>query len=110
MVGDLLILGAGGSSREIAGTVHDINRIEHRWNLLGFLDDDPAKLGAVVDDLPVLGPLSAAQSHEALIVVGIARSRHPGMRRRIVPDLGVPPERYATIVHPSASISPHATI
>ena len=62
---DLIILGAGGTSREIADTVGDINRIERRWNLLGFLDDDAAKHGKTVGGLPVLGSIDCAKQYAA---------------------------------------------
>ena len=59
---DLIILGAGGSSREILGAVEDINRQAPGWRVLGFLDDDPALQGKSVDGLPVLGPMAAPQA------------------------------------------------
>ena len=48
MIRELLIIGAGGTSREIAGVVDDINRRESHWNLLGFLDDDPARVALAI--------------------------------------------------------------
>lgn len=52
----LLIAGAGQVGRRIA------QRIQERqgdWQLVGFLDDDPAKVGQHIADAPVLGPLDA---------------------------------------------------
>jgi sugar O-acyltransferase (sialic acid O-acetyltransferase NeuD family) len=48
-----------------ADTVGDINRIERRWNLLGFLDDDAAKHGKTVGGLPVLGSIDCAKQYAA---------------------------------------------
>jgi sugar O-acyltransferase (sialic acid O-acetyltransferase NeuD family) len=107
---DLIILGAGGSSREILGAVEDINRLEPRWRVLGFLDDNPALQGKSVDGLPLLGPLAAAKEHPAQLIVGIASWRKPGARREVVLRLGLPRERYATVIHPSASINSRVTI
>jgi|ERR1022692_135114 sugar O-acyltransferase (sialic acid O-acetyltransferase NeuD family) len=107
---DLIILGSGGSSREILGAVEDINRQTPRWRVLGFLDDNPALQGKSVDDVPVLGPLASAKEHTAQLIVGVASWRRPGARREIVARLGLPRERYATVIHPSASISPRVTI
>jgi len=108
---DLIIVGAGGSSREIAGVVADINHFQDRWNLLGFLDDDPSKMGSVVDGLPVLGTIeSATQYPQASFVVGVASYKDPSTRKKIVEKLRLPIERFATIVHPSASISAYASI
>jgi sugar O-acyltransferase (sialic acid O-acetyltransferase NeuD family) len=58
-----------------------------------------------VSGLPVLGPLSAAHDHpDAAVVVCIANPRNPGVRGLVTRRLGLPADRYATIVHPSASV------
>ena len=106
MATDLIIGGAGGSSREIAGAVVEINRVKETWNLLGFLDDDSKKTGALIDGLRVLGPLESAKEYpEVRFVVGIASYKVPSTRKKIVERLGLPDQRFATIVHPSASLS-----
>jgi sugar O-acyltransferase (sialic acid O-acetyltransferase NeuD family) len=110
MVRKLIILGAGGTSREIAGAVRDVNQRQLQWDLLGYLDDDPALHGAQIDGLPVLGPIEAARCSEAQIIIGVARAKDRGIRRGIVERLALPRERYATIIHPSASVSPYAKI
>ena len=108
---DLIIIGAGGSSREIAGAVADVNRLQPRWNVRGFLDDDATKHGTLVDGLPVLGAIEAAVRYpEARFVIGIASYKNPATRRRIAASLQLPAERFATIVHPSASVSDHARL
>jgi sugar O-acyltransferase (sialic acid O-acetyltransferase NeuD family) len=107
---DLVILGAGGMSREIADAVRDINCVEPRWNLLGFLDDDPAKHAKIVAGLPVLGPIDCATQHAARCIIGVATVGDSSRRRGIVERLALPRERFATIIHPSATISRSATI
>jgi sugar O-acyltransferase (sialic acid O-acetyltransferase NeuD family) len=103
---DLIVIGAGGSSREIADAIRDINRPRPEWKLLGYLDDDPAKAGCMVDHLPVLGTIvSACQFPAARFVVGVASYQDPATRRRVVERLGLPPQRFATLIHPSASVS-----
>ena len=54
----LLIVGAGQLGQEIAG---QIQRHGESWQLVGFLDDDPAKVGHQVAGVPVLAPLSALE-------------------------------------------------
>ena len=59
---DIIIVGAGGFGCEIAGLVEGINRKEHQWNILGFIDDTIASgteifhgyrvLGSIVDWIP----------------------------------------------------------
>lgn len=107
----LLILGAGGTSREIAGAVEDLNRVEPRWDLIGFLDDDTAKHGSTINGVAVLGPIDAVGEYgSCLLICGIASYSNPLARRRVIERLQLAPERFATIVHPSASISPYARI
>lgn len=108
---DLVVVGAGGASRDVAWAVEGINAIQPRWNLLGFLDDDPAKQGAVIHGYPVLGPISAAADYPASrLIVGIASYRNRRARREVVERLGCAPERFATIIAASASISRHARL
>jgi sugar O-acyltransferase (sialic acid O-acetyltransferase NeuD family) len=107
MITKLLILGAGGTSRDLAGVIHDINQSKRRWKLLGFLDDDAAKQGTRIDGLPVLGPIDAARDFEkAQFIIGIARWPAASLRPKIAGRLALPRQRYATIVHPSATVYP----
>lgn len=103
----LLIIGAGGLSRETLAAVTAANLIRPQWTMLGFVDDNPALHGQVVDGQPVLGPSDLVADHpEASVVLTIASPRSLGTRKRIVRRLGLDPRRYATIVHPAASLAP----
>ena len=53
----VLIAGAGEHGLSIG---HDLARASPRVEVVGFVDDDPAKLGAFLGGVPVLGPLSEA--------------------------------------------------
>ena len=37
---NLIIVAAGGCGREVLQWAKDINRIENRWNIKGFIDDN----------------------------------------------------------------------
>lgn len=107
----LLIIGAGGFGREAVEVVRAINSVSHRWDLLGFLDDDAALQGHELAGVPVLG--TAGQLSEFPDTRAIVSTGHPGnyfTRKRIVQRLGVPVERYATLVHPSATVPSSATL
>lgn len=111
MTEDLIIIGAGGASREIAWVVEEINARGERWRLLGFLDDDAGKQGQAVLGYPVLGPVAAAAGYpDARLIVGVASYKNRGVRRKIVERLNVAAERFATVVAPTASVSRHASI
>jgi sugar O-acyltransferase (sialic acid O-acetyltransferase NeuD family) len=101
----LLIVGAGGCGRETAEAVRAVNDRRATWELLGFLDDGPAVQGTAVDGVPVVGPVDAIGDHpDASLIVTIGNPDNFTTRRTIVSRLGLPPDRYATIVHPAASI------
>jgi sugar O-acyltransferase (sialic acid O-acetyltransferase NeuD family) len=107
----LLILGAGGFGREAAEAVRAVNAERPTWDLLGFLDDDPAARGRELDGVPVLGPLSNLERYAgAMLVVSVGRPDNYFARRRIVQRLGLPAARYATVVHPAAVVPPVASV
>jgi sugar O-acyltransferase (sialic acid O-acetyltransferase NeuD family) len=111
MMEDLVIVGAGGFSRQIAELVEDLNQVTPRWNLLGFLDDDPALSGSQVIGYPVLGQLNAAADYpSARFVIGIANHRNPDIRKTVSARLALEIQRYATLAHPSASVSSRAEV
>ena len=103
---ELVVVGAGGFGRETVEAVRSVNAAGGRWRLAGYLDDEPAIHGKVIDGVPVLGSTEELGSMpDVSVVVCTARSEDYASRPRIVETLSLPPERYATIIHPSASVS-----
>ena len=54
---DIVIVGAGGFAREVAGLIADIADADGSVRAVGFLSDDPAAHGTQVGDLRVIGGL-----------------------------------------------------
>jgi sugar O-acyltransferase (sialic acid O-acetyltransferase NeuD family) len=107
----LILVGAGGFARETVELVRAINREAPEWELLGLLDDDPQMHEREVLGVPILGPCAAAADRpEAFVVACVASPQDPLRRIRLVGRLGLPLERYATLVHPRAVIPGSATI
>ncbi len=52
---DLVIWGAGGVGRQVTQIVEDLNAVKVTWNLLGYLDDDAAKVDENIAGVRVLG-------------------------------------------------------
>jgi sugar O-acyltransferase (sialic acid O-acetyltransferase NeuD family) len=103
---ELVVVGAGGFGRETVEAVRALNACGAGWRLLGYLDDDPALAGTIIDGTPVLGGITELKSlPAALVVVCTGRPDNYASRPRIVQALDLPAERYATIVHPTASVS-----
>src|SRR5262249_19959611 len=77
-----------------------------QWTPLGFLDDNPERHGGLVDGLPVLGAVEALADHpDAAVVLCTGSTRDQASRKRLADRLGLPPERYATVVHAPASLA-----
>ena len=111
MVQRLIILGTGGSAYDVLDIVEAINRVAPRWDVVGFLDDArPA--GSRHLDLPVLGRLADAPGlgDEHLFINAIGSDTSFRRRPEIIAGTGLPVERFATLVHPAASISSRATL
>ncbi|MEU1055514.1 NeuD/PglB/VioB family sugar acetyltransferase [Streptomyces sp. NPDC005876] len=99
---ELVIVGAGGFARETAQAAIATGG----FTLLGHLDDDPALHGTEVDGVPVLGDCGLVHRMPgARVVICVGNVRDYAARARLVRRLGLPEERYATVVHPTASLS-----
>jgi sugar O-acyltransferase (sialic acid O-acetyltransferase NeuD family) len=109
--GDLVVVGAGGFGRETVEAVHAMNSSGASWQLLGYLDDDPALKGEHVDGMPVLGGIAEARNlPDASFVVCTGRPDNYVSRPRLVDRLDLPPDRYATIIHPTVAVSASSRI
>jgi sugar O-acyltransferase (sialic acid O-acetyltransferase NeuD family) len=111
----LVILGTGGNALDVLDVVTAINERAPLWDLIGVLDDATA-IGSNALGLWTFGELSdagALSAHggplaDALFVNAIGSSRSHVRRAEIVQSTGLPIERFATLVHPGASVSVRA--
>lgn len=107
----LVIVGSGGLARETVELVRAINAVGATWKLLGYLDDDPQKHGRRFAEFAVLGGTEALRDMgDAMVVLCVGSSRDNGSRRRLVERLQIPPERYATLVHPRATLADSVSV
>jgi sugar O-acyltransferase (sialic acid O-acetyltransferase NeuD family) len=108
---DLLVVGAGGFARETVEAVRAINAEYPTWNLLGLLDDNPDRWGKLVGGVPVVGPIEHVHREPwAQVVLTTGRPDLYVSRPLIAARLGLPDKRYATIVHPTATVGTTCTI
>ena len=111
MIKDLLILGAAGDSHNISDIVVSINERKETWNLLGFLDDDTEKQGLLINGFPVLGPLTDFKEYPDCYFTGTFGTVKRNLnKKQVIKRLGIPHERYASLIHPRATVSPSAKI
>jgi sugar O-acyltransferase (sialic acid O-acetyltransferase NeuD family) len=92
---ELLLIAASGLAREVLAAV----RASGRSDVIGILDDDAGKTGAIVDGVRILGPASDALNYPGAGVVVCVGS---GTGRARIVDrlaaLGLSNHRYATVV------------
>jgi len=81
----------------------EVNDADGRWDRIVLLDDDPAKQGQTILDVPVIGPFAALAEHrpgdEAVNLVARSTKGRDGAREKIE-SFGIP---LASLVHPSVN-------
>jgi sugar O-acyltransferase (sialic acid O-acetyltransferase NeuD family) len=106
----IVIYGASGFGREVAWLIENINARSRRYEILGFIDDNPGKCGQQVNQFPVLGGQSwfGGCKEEVEFACAIGSSK---IRRKLLEELGKYKHvRPATLIDPSACVAPSAQI
>jgi sugar O-acyltransferase (sialic acid O-acetyltransferase NeuD family) len=107
----LVILGTGGSAYDVLDIIDAQNRLAPSWQVAGFLDDQRAP-GSSHLGFPILGKVADAPrlpGHYRFInVIGSDRSYQ--QRPDILRSTGLAVERFATLIHPQASVSSRAQL
>jgi sugar O-acyltransferase (sialic acid O-acetyltransferase NeuD family) len=115
----LILLGYGGNVVDVIDMVDDLNDAAgssgRRYEVLGFLDPRDELQGQERNGLPVLGRLPDAGRYveryaDVRFTTWIGRSDTYHLRPERIASLGVPHERFETIVHPTTYVSRRATI
>ncbi len=79
---DLVVYGVGGMGRELMWQLSEGSE----FNVLGFVDDDPAKQGTVINNFPVVGNTGWLLGRKEKIGVAVALG-NPVLRRNVVERL-----------------------
>lgn len=107
----LILFPFNGNAREAASTVEEINTLSPAWEILGFVDDDPAKTGQRLGRYSVIGGREKLREHgEAYVLAVPGRPENYRQRRKIIDSLGIPATRFATVIHPRAQIGIDCTV
>src|SRR5262245_25455301 len=101
----VVIVGAGGHGQVVADMIAAGDDV---LQLAGFLDDDPALVGAEVGGVPVIGTLESIGRVAADAFV-VAIGSNPE-RARISQQLQSAGRLLVTVRHPHSSISENSTI
>lgn len=107
----LVILGASGTANDLVDWLPRLAAAGTAYQCLGLLDDDPVKQRSGFAGLPVLGPLAAATRWpQARFVDALGGPGSYLRRAEIVARTGLGDDRFDTLVHPLASVSPRARL
>lgn len=102
----IIIVGAGGFGRELLQWIKDINAVKPTWEIAGFIDDDIHALDGVETDGKIIGTIKDWQP-KADEVFALAMGS-PALKRKIVGLLKSKGAKFATVIHPTALLSPFA--
>lgn len=106
----LVILGTGGSAYDVLDIVEAINAIKPTWHVAGFLDD-ARPTGSRHLGLTILGGLRDAGTLAGHLFVNVIGSDSSYRKRpEFLASTGLAAERFATLVHPGASVSARARL
>jgi len=101
---DLLIFPCNGNALEA------LDCLGTAFRCVGFVDDTPAKQGTTVAGIPVLSRSALTERPQAQVLAVPGSPASFRVRRELIEGLRVPEQRFARVVHPTARVSPHATI
>lgn len=104
----LIIVGASGFGREIVQWIEDINKIEPTWEILGYIDDNVNAIDGIKDDYKIIGRIQDwIPSEDEYFVCAVA---FPKVKKAVVEILQEKGAKFATIIHPTATINKYAEI
>lgn len=102
----MIIVGAGGFGKELLQWIKDVNAVKPTWEILGFIDDNLHALDGVETDYTIIGSIKEWQpkeDEEFALAIGL-----PRIKRIVVASLKERGAHFATVIHPTALVSPFA--
>ncbi len=106
MLKKLIIVGGRGNGTNIAANVEDINRADPEWDLLGFFNDTD-EIGSELFGYPVLGrpeDMTSPRFADVSFIYSFITMQYGKNNALKLENYGIPPERFPSIIHPSATI------
>lgn len=103
MMSRVILIGGGGFARELICWARDSEVAGGFPKITGFIDDNLNALDDFSYGIPCLGQISNFQPEiDDMFLMGIAT---PAIKRKIVSTIGLPVDRYLTLIHPTAIVA-----
>lgn len=107
----LILFPFGGNSREGLLSILAINRQKDKWDIVGFIDDDPSTHNKRCLGIKVLGGRENLKKFPGAKVLAVPGNPDNFLKRKeIIDSLNLEKDRFATIIDPSVTVSPDAKI
>lgn len=106
---DIVIIGAGGFGREVAWLIEDINKVNHEWNIVGFVDDNAKLHGKKINGYKIIGGIELLKNMEEVYVsFGLGS---PKIKEFILNRLKEFNNiKFTNLIHPSVIIAPYSEL
>ena len=96
---DIVVVGAGGLAREVAFVIEEINHQSLQWNMLGFVEQDAAKVGKPVGKYTVCCTEDDLADRDLAVVIGIG---NPAIIASLAQKLTAMPHLcFPNLIHPN---------
>jgi len=107
----IIFIGASNSFKEVYPIIKALNKLRPIYSVEGILDDNEDLKNKFLDGIPIIGTLDKAKQYDGYrFVFGIGSFKTRFQRKEILKRIGLPPERFITLIHPDASIDKSARI
>ena len=106
---DIILYGSGGMAREVVELIEDINKIEPRWNIRGYIDDIKGNCEEVIHGYRILGTGEILKDLSGTTCIVIAIS-DPAAKESIYEKIKSFDIRFPVLIHPSARVAEDAQI
>lgn len=100
----IVVVGAGGFGREVMEIFKDQNKIEKKWDIVGFIDDNPALHNKILNGFLVIGGLEWLNENNEEIGCVVAIG-DPKIKKIVVEKLETHQIKFVNAIHPSVMMS-----
>ncbi|MBM6742877.1 acetyltransferase [Drancourtella massiliensis] len=106
---DIIIVGAGSAARDVLQVLKEINKVEKKWNIKGFIADYGVDIKALTsDEYEIIGTIEDWQPNEnEEFVCAVA---DPDIKRKLIGKLETKGAKFAQVIHPNVEINDYCKI